>query len=93
MTTTTITPLGSFRNEKPYPFCPGCGHGPILDRLDEALASLGIDPAKVVLVSDIGCAGLSDQYFATSAFTGCTAAASPMPRVSSWPTRISPWSS
>jgi 2-oxoglutarate ferredoxin oxidoreductase subunit beta len=70
MTTTTITPLGSFRNEKPYPFCPGCGHGPILDRLDEAFASLGIDPAKVVLVSDIGCAGLSDQYFATSAFHG-----------------------
>ncbi len=68
--TTTITPLASFRNEKPYPFCPGCGHGPILDRLNEALVRLELDPAKVVLVSDIGCSGLSDQYFVTSAFHG-----------------------
>ncbi len=29
-----------------------------------------IDPNKVVLVSDIGCSGLSDQYFVTSAFHG-----------------------
>ena len=31
---TTITPLGTHRNERPYPFCPGCGHGSILDALD-----------------------------------------------------------
>ncbi len=68
--TTTVTPLSTFRNETPYPFCPGCGHGPILDRLDAALVELAIDPASVVIVSDIGCSGLSDQYFATSAFHG-----------------------
>ena len=68
--TTTILSLGSYRNERSYPFCPGCGHGPILDALDGALTSLGADPARVVLVSDIGCSGLSDQYFATSAFHG-----------------------
>lgn len=66
----TISRLATFRNEKPYPFCPGCGHGPVLDRLDEALVRLGLDPARVVIVSDIGCSGLSDQYFATSAFHG-----------------------
>ncbi len=67
---TTITPLATYRNETPYPFCPGCGHGPILDRLNEALGRLQIDPRRVVLVSDIGCSGLSDQYFVTSAFHG-----------------------
>ena len=66
----TVVPLGTFRNGTPYPFCPGCGHSTILDRLDQALVALGRDPAKVVIVSDIGCSGLSDQYFATSAFHG-----------------------
>jgi pyruvate/2-oxoacid:ferredoxin oxidoreductase beta subunit/Pyruvate/2-oxoacid:ferredoxin oxidoreductase gamma subunit len=70
MTGVTITPLASFRNERPYPFCPGCGHGSILDALDRALAARNADPARVVIVSDIGCSGLSDQYFATSAFHG-----------------------
>jgi len=67
---TTITTPSSYRNETPYPFCPGCGHHAILDHLSTALESLQIDPKKIVLVSDIGCSGLSDQYFATSAFHG-----------------------
>jgi pyruvate/2-oxoacid:ferredoxin oxidoreductase beta subunit len=70
MTEVTVTPLGDYRNETPYPFCPGCGHGSILDELNKALAALALDPAEVVIVSDIGCAGLSDQYFTTSAFHG-----------------------
>ncbi|MFN7967129.1 MAG: thiamine pyrophosphate-dependent enzyme [Acidobacteriota bacterium] len=60
----------TYRNEIPYPFCPGCGHHAILDHLDAALVALRCDPREVVLVSDIGCSGLSDQYFATSAFHG-----------------------
>jgi 2-oxoglutarate/2-oxoacid ferredoxin oxidoreductase subunit beta len=67
---TTITTLARYRNEKPYPFCPGCGHHAILDHLSAALESLAIDPTKIVIVSDIGCSGLSDQYFDTSAFHG-----------------------
>ncbi len=67
---TTITPLASYRNQTPYPFCPGCGHGPILDHLNAALVKLQLDPRQVVIVSDIGCSGLSDQYFETSAFHG-----------------------
>jgi 2-oxoglutarate/2-oxoacid ferredoxin oxidoreductase subunit beta len=66
----TITPLDSYRNDTPYPFCPGCGHGSILDTLNVALGTMKLDPAEVVIVSDIGCAGLSDQYFSTSAFHG-----------------------
>ncbi len=69
-TSTTVTPLQTYRNETPYPFCPGCGHGPILDHLNAALVKLALDPRKVVIVSDIGCSGLSDQYFRTSAFHG-----------------------
>ncbi len=67
---TTVTTLAGYRNETPYPFCPGCGHHSILDQLSAALDELKIDPNKVVLVSDIGCSGLSDQYFVTSAFHG-----------------------
>lgn len=69
-TPVTLTPLASFRNETPYPFCPGCGHGSILDHLNAALGRLALDPRRVVIVSDIGCSGLSDQYFDTQAFHG-----------------------
>ncbi len=60
----------SYRNEKSYPFCPGCGHGLILNQLNAALVQLALDPKRVVIVSDIGCQGLGDQYFATHAFHG-----------------------
>lgn len=65
-----VTPLATYRNALPYPFCPGCGHATILDRLNEALVALGQNPRQVVIVSDIGCSGLSDQYFDTHAFHG-----------------------
>jgi len=70
VTPITITPLATYRNQSPYPFCPGCGHGFILDHLNQALTELQLDPRHVVIVSDIGCVGLSDQYFTTSAFHG-----------------------
>jgi pyruvate/2-oxoacid:ferredoxin oxidoreductase beta subunit/Pyruvate/2-oxoacid:ferredoxin oxidoreductase gamma subunit len=54
----------------PLPFCPGCGHKTILEHLDRALAALNLDPEEVVIVTDIGCAGLSDRYFHTSALHG-----------------------
>jgi pyruvate/2-oxoacid:ferredoxin oxidoreductase beta subunit/Pyruvate/2-oxoacid:ferredoxin oxidoreductase gamma subunit len=61
---------GTYRNDRAYGFCPGCGHARVLDALDRALVRQGWDPAEVVIISDIGCVGLSDQYFATSAFHG-----------------------
>ena len=54
----------------PFPFCPGCGHGHILPRIDEALQRIDADPSRVVIVTDIGCVGLSDHYFKTHAFHG-----------------------
>ncbi|GAB4159337.1 MAG: hypothetical protein Fur0037_26590 [Planctomycetota bacterium] len=67
---TSVPHARSYRNERPYPFCPGCGHSAILDRLNGALERTGFDPDRVVIVSDIGCSGLSDQYFGTHAFHG-----------------------
>ena len=54
----------------PFPFCPGCGHHVILRALDQALVAQGWDPTSVVIVTDIGCIGLSDRYFQTNAFHG-----------------------
>jgi pyruvate/2-oxoacid:ferredoxin oxidoreductase beta subunit len=54
----------------PFPFCPGCGHGTILERLDAAFVELDVDPSRLVIVSDIGCSGLSDKFFATNALHG-----------------------
>ncbi len=62
--------IESYRNAKAYGFCPGCSHSRVLDALDRALVRLQWDPAEVAIVTDIGCVGLSDQYFATSAFHG-----------------------
>lgn len=54
----------------PLPFCPGCGHGLIIKSLDKALVKLQKNPKDVVIVTDIGCIGLSDRYFETNAFHG-----------------------
>ncbi|MBI2368849.1 MAG: 2-oxoacid:acceptor oxidoreductase family protein [Deltaproteobacteria bacterium] len=58
------------RQDRSLPFCPGCGHGRIVTALDGALERLGRDPRRVVIVSDIGCVGLCDQYFSTHGFHG-----------------------
>lgn len=62
--------LETYRNERAYPFCPGCGHGLILNAVNKALVRLALDPKRTVIVTDIGCQGLGDQYFVTNAFHG-----------------------
>ncbi len=62
--------LNDYRNALSYSFCHGCTHRQILDVLNRALVRYQWDPAQVVIVTDIGCVGLSDQYFITSAFHG-----------------------
>lgn len=58
------------RSTLPFPFCPGCGHGTILSALDRALVAQQWSPKEVVIVTDIGCVGLSDRHFQTNAFHG-----------------------
>jgi pyruvate/2-oxoacid:ferredoxin oxidoreductase beta subunit/Pyruvate/2-oxoacid:ferredoxin oxidoreductase gamma subunit len=57
-------------DRKPYPFCPGCTHGTILDAVNDALEKTDADPKRTVLVSDIGCVGLADKYFDVHTFHG-----------------------
>lgn len=45
------------------PFCKGCGHSHILNKLNDALEKLQIDSKDVCLVTDIGCIGLADALF------------------------------
>jgi pyruvate/2-oxoacid:ferredoxin oxidoreductase beta subunit/Pyruvate/2-oxoacid:ferredoxin oxidoreductase gamma subunit len=52
------------------PFCPGCGHTLLIKALDKAIVKLAPDPKKFVIVTDIGCIGLSCRHFTTSAFHG-----------------------
>ncbi len=54
----------------PLPFCPGCGHTRVTRALDEALGMLGHPRERVVVVTDIGCVGLTDRHFHTNAFHG-----------------------
>ncbi len=54
----------------PFPFCPGCSHGSVLEKIAAAMEEQELDPLKTVIVTDIGCAGLSDQWFATHTFHG-----------------------
>ncbi len=54
----------------PYEFCPGCSHGKLLGALSDSLKQQALDPTEVVIVTDIGCVGLSDKYFVTHAFHG-----------------------
>lgn len=54
----------------PYPFCPGCGHTKIADYLAQALENLALPAEKVVLVTDIGCVGLTDKHFGVNSFHG-----------------------
>jgi len=62
----------TFLNPKigPLPFCPGCGHDILVHALDRAMVNLRLDPTKVVIVTDIGCIGLTCRYFTTNAFHG-----------------------
>ncbi len=53
-----------------FPFCPGCGLGPIVRSMSKALSESGYDPLDVVLVSDIGCCGIVDPLFATHTIHG-----------------------
>ncbi len=65
-----MTELTTYRNARAYGFCPGCSHRLVLEALDRVLIRLQWDPADIVIVTDIGCVGLSDQYFVTSGFHG-----------------------
>ena len=46
----------------PHIWCPGCGHGIILNALLRTFATLGLDPTQTVLGSGIGCSSRMPGY-------------------------------
>jgi 2-oxoglutarate ferredoxin oxidoreductase subunit beta len=51
-------------------WCPGCGNFKILEMLKAALQELGLTPQQLVVVSGIGQAPKTPQYFNTNMFNG-----------------------
>jgi 2-oxoglutarate ferredoxin oxidoreductase subunit beta len=50
----------------PTPFCPGCGHGILMNAIVHAMRDMNWDPNKCVFVSGIGCAAwIPSPHFAT----------------------------
>jgi len=43
--------------------CAGCGHNAISERIVEAYFEMGVDPARVIKLSGIGCSSKSPAYF------------------------------
>ena len=39
----------------PHLWCPGCGHGHVLNAMLHSVDDLGYDPSSLVMVSGIGC--------------------------------------
>lgn len=62
---TTVQETTFLKESVAFPFCKGCGHHHYVHNLDKALSSLQLDPAKVCLVSDIGCIGILDALFSS----------------------------
>jgi 2-oxoglutarate ferredoxin oxidoreductase subunit beta len=51
-------------------WCPGCGNHALLESLKDALASAGLEPNQVLMVSGIGQAAKTPQYLHCNMFNG-----------------------
>ena len=49
-------------NKLPHIWCPGCGHGTILNSVIRAIDNVGLDQEKTVVVSGIGCSSRATGY-------------------------------
>lgn len=57
-------PITDYIRERFFPhiWCPGCGHGTVLNCLLRAVEDLGIDKKEIVMVSGIGCSARISGY-------------------------------
>ena len=46
----------------PHLWCPGCGHGHVLNAMLHSVDDLGYDPSSLVMVSGIGCSARIAGY-------------------------------
>jgi len=54
--------MSDYKTDVFVDWCPGCGNFGILSALQMALAELGLEPHRVVLVSGIGCSGKPPHF-------------------------------
>ncbi len=57
-----------YKNDQPVRWCPGCGDHAILASLHKAMATIGIAPHKVAVISGIGCSSRLPYYMNTYGF-------------------------
>jgi 2-oxoglutarate ferredoxin oxidoreductase subunit beta len=50
------------KDKLPHIWCPGCGHGTILNSFVRAFDKSGLDQDKTVVISGIGCSGRATGY-------------------------------
>lgn len=61
---------GTFDNDVPIAWCPGCGNFSILKALKQALIDMALKPNEVILVSGIGQAAKLPHYLRCNFFNG-----------------------
>ena len=76
----------------PFIFCPGCGHGIVVNSFLRVIDKLGIGKNQMGLVSGIGCSSWSPVYLQFDC-TRSTAVLWLRPRVSRPSIQTKPWSS
>ena len=57
-----------FKSDQNVRWCPGCGDHAILNTLHKALATIGVEPDKVAVISGIGCSSRLPYYMDTYGF-------------------------
>jgi 2-oxoglutarate ferredoxin oxidoreductase subunit beta len=57
--------MSDFKTDVFVDWCPGCGNFGILTSMQMALAELGLEPHRVVIVSGIGCSGKPPHFIKT----------------------------
>jgi 2-oxoglutarate ferredoxin oxidoreductase subunit beta len=61
---------GTFDNDVPIAWCPGCGNFSILKALKQALTDMALKPNEIILVSGIGQAAKLPHYLRCNFFNG-----------------------
>src|ERR1700683_60220 len=61
-------PMVEYRGGKTT-LCAGCGHNAISERIIDAMFEVGVQPARVLKMSGIGCSSKSPAYFMNRSFS------------------------
>ncbi|MFD1611818.1 2-oxoacid:ferredoxin oxidoreductase subunit beta [Sphingomonas tabacisoli] len=68
MTPIAKTTIKDWESDQEVRWCPGCGDYAILKAVQRTMPELGVDPAKTVFVSGIGCSSRFPYYMETYGF-------------------------